>query len=219
MAIAFVQSAAADFYPSPISGNVTITGSTAGNLLIAGVSASYYGVASSVTDNAGNIYTSVPSLTSTDGTFGTSIWYCNNCLGGATIVTVTFSTAIGEGTMAVYEFSGQNTGSVVDSANTSTGSGTAAISATLTPSVTGELLIAYAVNGTSGITSVTSPWVLIIPSGSAAGSAYYLNPPISAQQATFNYPSGSSYATSIAAFLPPSSGPNPAVATSMFLVF
>jgi hypothetical protein len=62
----------------------------------------------SVTDNAGNIYSEAGAARSTDTGANTmaDIWYAENSMAGATIVTVTPSPSGTSGTAVIWEFSG-----------------------------------------------------------------------------------------------------------------
>lgn len=101
---------------------VTVTGVTAGSLLVVGAATSSPGggvntTVSSITDNGGtpNTYVQTPSAQAADLTRGlTDVWSAKNALSGATTVTVTFSQTGGEKNIWVWEVSGMDTSSPVD---------------------------------------------------------------------------------------------------------
>lgn len=205
--------------------SISATGS--GHLVVLGIGFSQNGggtiVVSSVTDNAGNSYAAVPGSFSRNGSNGTSdIWYAKNSAAGATSITVTFNATV-DTYLVLYEFSGVNTSTPVDTGTGSsgnTGLGSAIQTSAITPALSNELLISILFTNNAESSSVNAPWTgfeAVLGSGRSSFVAYYINPPVSSQQATVNTDNvGGQYTSSSAAF-------KPAVAThkknSMFLVF
>jgi hypothetical protein len=218
------------------SGSISISPTTTGNLIVVG--AAYTAVVqtnptvSSVTDDAGNTYTHVPSsLSPTGGNNGadeffiaTDLWYCANCLSGALTISVSWSDTTPQTVfLYAYEFSGAKTTSPVDSANTLADAGggahAAPTSPTLTPTQTGELLFTVMLNNGTQISSANSPWnVDTTNSGFPQTAAWTVNAPLISQQAIYSPTTMGTLATSIASFKAPSTS-NPALPTTMFLVF
>ncbi len=222
MAIAFVQNVLfRTDGGSSVTGNTSATGS--GNLLVMStINTDFAETVVSVIDSAGNHYTAVPGSSATGSAF-TQMWYCANCLSGATTVTVTLTGSTSESLIcAFFEFSGAKTTSPVDSANAIANSSAnlPPDSPTITPTVAGELLVAAITYDEGQLTGVNTGWTSFQSTGIyPQAAAYYINPPLSSQQAIWTPNSGNGdVATSIASFFPPSSGPSGAQKASMFLV-
>ena len=89
----------------------TIPSTGKGNVLIAAWTSEDGGggtTIASVTDNAGNVYTEAGGARSTDAAGNTmaDIWYAQNSVAGATVVTITPSPSGTNGTAVIWEFSG-----------------------------------------------------------------------------------------------------------------
>lgn len=122
----------------------------------------------------------------------------------------------------VQEYSGVKTSGSFDMAANSHGGGPV-VGPSITPSVSGELLVCVGGNGNYAFDSIDSPWTAVnLPGDLGFGDAYYIDAPLSVQSCIFE-PAGSStapfdFATSAASFLP-TGGPSDKQKASMFLVF
>src|SRR5579871_1582860 len=112
MAISPVQSVSS--YQTGSSYVLTCAATGSGHLLVLAFDVIGGGITdpfiSSITDNVGNTYINAPGTKASDGT---TIWYCENCLPGATTVTITYN---GSGFNNVWfqEFSGVKTSGSLD---------------------------------------------------------------------------------------------------------
>jgi hypothetical protein len=89
----------------------TIPSTGTGNVLVAAWTSANGGggtTITSVADNAGNVYTEAGSARATDTAADTmaDIWYAENSVAGATVVTITPSPSGTAGTAVIWEFSG-----------------------------------------------------------------------------------------------------------------
>ena len=89
----------------------TIPSTGSGNVLVAAWTSAKGGggtTITSMTDNAGNVYTEAGGARATDATANTmaDIWYAENSVAGATVVTITPSPSGTAGTAVIWEFSG-----------------------------------------------------------------------------------------------------------------
>jgi len=113
---------------------------TSGNLILVAIT-QWNSTVSSVTDNKGNTYTAVTSAqhanTATDYT---QLYYAKNVAAGATTVTVTFSSGVGN--IGIYEYSGLSTTSPLDQVTSNTGASTTPNGGTLTTTPDNELYFA-----------------------------------------------------------------------------
>lgn len=173
MAYAFVQQNAADAASQVGTITVTLT-PTAGNLLVFCVTGDSLDFTTlTLSDNLGshNTFTQISTYLVTAGNQRCSWWYAENCKGGATTFTATYSSTTRFRTIYVAEYSGIATsGSFLDGAraeNNGPGTGTDAVSsgnanATLQPALVWGFSID--VDGTSaptagtGFTSRTNVW-------------------------------------------------------------
>lgn len=119
--------------------NVTISSTTAGNLLIVSVAVDPSITVSSVTDNQSSSYTVGSSVSNGGG--GSFKVYQAYAVANAGVTTVTI-TASGSGSInaIVDEYSGTATSSVNDVRATNSGTGTS-LSVSLTPSASGKLIV------------------------------------------------------------------------------
>jgi hypothetical protein len=140
--------------------SVTVSSTTANNLLVVLVRVVNTSTLSSVTDNAGNTYSL--SFGYIDFSTNTRLYqaYGVQTTGGATSVTITQSTGSGSSAI-VNEYSGFAAGNtnatVYDAGVTGTGTGTSISTSTLTPSSTGNLIVCS---------------IRAVGTGIAAGSGY-----------------------------------------------
>lgn len=122
--------------------SVTITSSTANNLIVVGIRTTTAVTVSSVTDNASNTY----AVSSNVDIGGNRIYqaYGIQTTGGATSVTVTVS-ANASTSAIVNEYSGFSSGNTnataYDGVATGTGTGTSLSTSTLTPTASGALIV------------------------------------------------------------------------------
>ena len=89
----------------------TIPSTGSGNLLVAAWTSENGGggtTIASVTDNVGNVYSEAGGARATDTTANTmtDIWYAQNSVRGATVITITPSPSGTSGTAMIWEFSG-----------------------------------------------------------------------------------------------------------------
>ncbi len=186
MAIALVQavkgaSSASSDLPA------TLSASTAGNLIVVQIANFSTRLVTSVTDNVLNAYTQAPNAHFANGAYETDIYYCTNCIAGATTVTAHLS-GLASVIMSVEEYSGVlATSGAFDTANGQYQASGSAVGPSLTPSAAGELLVSSSGSTDVFITGVSSPWATLVHETSVNGfaSGYYINAPLSAQQAPF----------------------------------
>lgn len=123
--------------------SVTITSSTANNLIVVGIRTTTAVTISSVTDNASNTY-AVSSNLDMGGSLRLYQAYAIQSTGGATSVTVTVS-ANASINAIVNEYSGFSSGNTnataYDGVATGTGTSTSLSTSTLTPTASGSLIV------------------------------------------------------------------------------
>jgi hypothetical protein len=112
-----------------------LSNNTAGNLLVAGVSA--IPAMTGISDTGGNTWNSVTGQTS-DPTC--ELRYAANCAGGANTVTVTFG-SVAQPSLSIAEYSGITTASPLDKQATAAGFGTSASTASVSTTQANELLV------------------------------------------------------------------------------
>lgn len=202
-----------------ITNVVTIAPSTAGSLIVVQFACNTAKSVASVSDGT-NTYQLATGTKGNTGNLGTEIWYALNVSAGITSVTVTL-TATGNSMVSVEEYSGIKSSAAFDTGANQNNSGPI-LSPSITPSAAGELLVASAVCDDFFITGVSSPWTTSDHETSVDGFAtgYYVNAPLSPQQAPF-VPSTSTTSghSSAASFLATPTGPSADQKASMFLVF
>jgi hypothetical protein len=166
MAIIRVQDAAS--IGSAAVKTVTISPSTAGNLLVAAFCNRDSGsVITSVTDDASNSYVQAPGAYGTSTQLASDIWYAENCLGGATTVTFNISPTPGFnlGFCAVIEYSGVLSSGALDVATVFiNGSITPAKTAPITVSDSGCVIVAVVDVNQNVLTGVTNGAWSLLPS-------------------------------------------------------
>ncbi len=239
MSIAYVQDVLFRSNGNPAIATGTFAATGSGNFLVLGIGVygdpdQWIAGVQSIIDDAGNTYIQAPGAASdtTDGGgvfaphVGSDIYYCANCLPGATTLTVTINSPSGNGGItfgSFYEFSGVKTVGAFDSANNFAnpyGTGAAPVSPTLTPSVSEELLFTVLVQDANQATGINPPWILdTTNSGFPQSAAYTINAPLSSQQAVYIPTLIGDVASSIASFLAASPPPPPTNNSDMFLTF
>ena len=98
-----------------------------------------------ITDSNGNTWASAES----------TFWYALNCAGGSTTVTVTLS-ATGPAQGSVSEYSGLANAAPDVVANLAAGTSTTALSTSVTPTVNGDLILAWGGNNTTNTPTYTA---------------------------------------------------------------
>src|SRR6266853_3260702 len=189
------------------SPTITISATSAGNLIVAQISNVGTRTVSSVTDNVSNMYVFATGSHQITTNHVIDTWYCQNCSAGATTVTVNFSGSCNS-IVSVEEYSGVKTSGALDTANALYTAAGSTVGPSLTPSATGELLTSAALTDDFFLTGVNSPWTASDHESSVDGFAagYYVNAPLSAQQCPFTpTTSGASVATG-AVFFPAATG-------------
>lgn len=221
MAISIVQQV---FLYVAGGGNVTISATSAGNTLV--VLLGYEGnlAATTITDNKSSIYTHCTNA-GADRTLAdavtTDAYYSKNIASGITTLTVT---PPGACDVYIYELAGASTTAPFDSANNLTSSSLiTATTPAITPSRAGNILVAWAYFSTGNIDmshGFAAPWTGTYTSGPALGDGgcYYLNAPLSSQQATDSALSPAKVASTVVSIVPDASGPSNATKTGMFLI-
>ncbi len=161
-------------------------------------------VVSSVTDDGGNMYHQAVGALAYDSTTcyrSVDIWYANITT-PAEYITVVYSGPETFGVVSVVEWTGVDTVSPFDFGAHTIESGTSSpVGPTMTPTVPGELLLAVCNSNDTGESGVNGPWSATPPFG-ADCIAYYIDAPLSAQQAVFVPPDSQSFVTAAAAFKP-----------------
>lgn len=188
--------------------SVTVTGTTAGNLLVVVVTMSSQAFSvSSIGDNAasgGNSYVTASAACSynTGWTGAAEIWYAKNIKAGATTVTVT--TNVSSSTQVwVLEVAGANTTTPLDGtaavASNATISGTTITAPTVSPTTTKGLVVSATKNDQT-VTAIANSFVdMLTQDGNDA--AYKLTNSTSATSAAFTITAGGGkYCASTAAF-------------------
>jgi hypothetical protein len=156
---------------------VTLT-LTAGDLVIISCVNSP-SVSASIADTNGNTFSLVPTpafpVTSVSGAY--SAWYVENCKGGATTITVTFSAGSAYSSIVVSEFSGAATSGVFDTGSftyyASTTAHTDFSSGSFTTAENNELIYAFANIYAAGGTSAAAGYIpLFQDTGTGSGAGY-----------------------------------------------
>jgi hypothetical protein len=197
--------------------SITCSSTTAGNLITVQSENQATGAPAitGITDNAGNSYVRAPGYTVNDGFQILDMWYCKNCLSGATTITVTYA-ANSTAQAVMDEWSGASiTAPFVSASHIAQTAVPVSPNATATQS--GALLIATVI-GPAGA-GVNAPFVGLNPAfeSAAACFAYDLNPPLSPTHAVWTPTTSTAYLSSIALFQV-TSAVSPAQ-SSMLLVF
>ena len=137
---------------------------TAGNLIVVSVSGwPNLPATTAVTDSLGNTYSIAGTVLVSQGAYS-AIYYARNVKGGTDTITVRTVKSGGQISMAVAEFSGVDTVSPLDKTAGVVGSGNAPSSGTMTPSMTGELIIGSGThNGNTITTAGTGFSIIAIP--------------------------------------------------------
>lgn len=228
MSIAFVQkksdAATRDGLNTATSTLNAPTGT--GNLLVLWIGA-YLGSGAvftyTVTDDAGNTYTSIPS-TQTGRTDSQAVmFYCPNSIAGATIVTVTLvGDTFHQVELEFIEFSGCNTSTPLDTGNFHQENPAAAscVSGLITPVQTNVVLFSAVISSDNLPTSITTPgWIsyaLNTVEGQCAG--YLIGTTVSSQQATYAHGGPDiTYSANIASFKAAATGTSAKQKASTFL--
>lgn len=226
MGIALVQkvayAAASGTNPFALTATAPVGAGNLGVVWFGGFNNSGFTI-TTVVDDMGNAYVQIPSTVSgqSGANESSEMWYCKNLTAGGTVITVT-GTGTPVQTMAyIFEFSGANVSTPLDTGNFAKGSGgSQPVSGLVTPSANTNVLVAAAVSGSVVLTGIsTSSWIstadnIIEPQT----SGYLLTPAVSSQQATFSPAGNASFAASIASFIASSSGPSATKKTAAFLV-
>ena len=173
----------------------------------------------SITDDGSNIYHQAPGALVESPTFyrHCDIWYAN-ITGAASTITIHYSHTQPFGGACVTEWSGGATSSpLVSASNIDEEVGSAPVSPSLTPTKAGQLLISVNNSNTSGESGVSAPWTAT--AGGTDANAYYINAPLSPQQAQFIPNTAQPYVASGAVFDVPAVGPSAKQKASTFQVF
>jgi hypothetical protein len=151
--ISLVQKAS-NVSTSALSLATTLSSSvTSGNLIVVSVSGwPNLPAATPVTDSLGNTYSIAGNVLVSNGAYS-AIYYAKNVRAGTDTVTVNTVKTGGQISMVVAEFSGVDTLSPLDRTAGTVGSGTAPSSGTMTPTLSGELVIGSGTHNGSTITS------------------------------------------------------------------
>ena len=143
---------------SGVSWNVTIASTTAANTLILCFNGwTTTGSTPTVSSiSGGGTWTLVKSA---GGVPDSEIWWCPNCAGGVTAITITINNAGANQTTngTIFEFAGMGTNPKVDTTNSNTGSGGTTTTGSVTPTFTSDVcLAAMSANG-SNVTYAGGP--------------------------------------------------------------
>jgi hypothetical protein len=181
MPIALVQTTNNSGETSSVSSLAVTLTLTAGNLVIISCVNSP-AVTASIADTNGNTFTLVPTpafpVVSVSGAY--SAWYIENCKGGATTVTVTFSAGSAYSSIVVSEFSGAALSGVFDTGSFDYYSSTTAYtdfsSGNFTTAENNELIYAFSNIYHSGGTSAAAGYVqLFQDTSTGAGAAFTIH--------------------------------------------
>jgi hypothetical protein len=211
MAIAFVNSFFSGGSTSGTSATVGPKALTAGNLLVLIVACKSTALTvSTITDTAGNTFTSCGANSVSTANFRTEVFYVPNARANASnTVTVTMSGTVTDLNLAILQYSGAATTSPFDVAVTSTGSGTALTSGSFTPSTTNEVGVAFGIqtNAVTGDTAGTNYTLRDSGLGTATcflGGEDRLLLPAGAQTATMTANASATWQMVVAVFSPTS---------------
>src|SRR5262249_35935227 len=141
---------------------------------------------SSISDNAGNVYSGVTSARAIDASAGSvaEIWYSKNTVAGATSITITPTAGISNAGVVIWEFSGADRTSPLDTGaalNSQPNSATAG-GAPVTTSAAGAVVSLASVSGNATAITAGNPflnvaslkgngWAYLITSGAGSTSA------------------------------------------------
>jgi hypothetical protein len=151
---------------------------TAGNLIAVKVRISQVGLASGVTitcaDSLGNTYSSAVIMPATGANDSKTQWfYAKNITGGACTVTASHATAQRQ-SIEIFEISGLDTTSPLETTNTATGTSTAPTGGSVTTAGGGFLLAGVQTDNNYSTITAGSGWTQIteVDHWSEAGSEY-----------------------------------------------
>lgn len=201
--------------PATFPGTVcTIPATGSGNLIVIGWQigggASTSTTISSVSDNAGNVYSAVSSARAIDASPGSvaELWYAKNTNSGATSVTITPNAGISNAGVVIWEFSGADRTSPLDGGaalNSQPSSASVAAGAPVTTSAGGAIVSLASVGGTVTGISSGNPFVNIA-SLKGDGWAHAITTGAGTYAASWTMSPGGTSASSTAAFRGTSAG-------------
>lgn len=129
---------------------------------------------SSIGDSAGNSYVQAGSEFKPSGINNYfNCYYCNNAIAGAGTVTVTLLASSTYRSLVIYEVTGQDTGTVLNTTATGEGSSTAIAAGSITPAAAAELLVAMMISGGPPITGPGGSWAFANFAVSGDANAYF----------------------------------------------
>lgn len=191
--------------PNPVA---TISASQVGSLIVVQAANDTGLVVNSIDDNKSNVYGLAVGTKGTQNAAEWELWYCANATAGVTTVNLHWSGNANQ-IISVEEYSGVKLSSPLDLTNSLPMTSGSPIGPSLTPSVAGELLVTSCICNDFFLTGVSAPWLLTQVATVFDGwaGAYYVNPPLSSQQAAFIPTTGVFQAGSlVASFLPQPAG-------------
>jgi len=197
----------------------TIPATAAGNLIVVAWSSTWgtTPTTSSITDNAGNPYTSAGNARAVDGTSDmVDIWYAKNSKAGATTLTITPNPSGNVGAAVIWEFSGIDTTSPLDQAAVlnSQGATTTPLGASVTTTASSEVIISTMMPaGTTNSLTAGNPFINDF-TFFGLGWAHLITSSAGTYSAQWNTTSGS-YGSSTVSFKAASSGTTPSNACDL----
>jgi len=170
MPITFVQTANNSHVGSATTLSVPISATGSGNLLVVTIECYSGSPITGIMDNAGNTYIQVPGVYVVGPSVNETvdIWYCSGSLGGATSVTISFTSAFVKAASVFYEYTDPGHIFSVDA-----GSNGVNTVPSVTTTNSGDVLIACATTD-GGVSSVNPPWTHFVAPLAGTGAADYI---------------------------------------------
>jgi hypothetical protein len=185
--------------------NLTLTSTTAGNLVVVYGRCLSSETLNSVTDSAGNTYAIIGPITNSTRFY---MAYGVQTTGGTTTVTLTFSAA-GSKRTGADEYHSSNgslasNAAAFDATTSGTGTGTAAATSTLTPAATGELIIGATAVGVAATMTAGTGFTAYSGGGSTAVTSEYKLSGAATETAPMTISTSAAWVDIAAAFKEPS---------------
>lgn len=207
-AFAAVQTATNNGTGSTVSVTVSATG--AATIIVASVRVDGAETCSGVSDGNGNTYVLLGPVTEPSGNSKLYLAYGVQVTGGVTTVTASFSGSSGTKRVNVDEYSGAGSTNALayDTHQTGTGTGTALATSTLTPSATGELIVAFGLSRNAVTWTAGSGYTIYSGSGTIGIRSEYKLSGAASETAPITISSSQTWAEIAIAFNA-DSGPTP----------
>ncbi len=174
---------------------------TSGSLVVVAVGWADQTSTPTVTDTRGNTYAPAGPAARYAGSRSVQLFYAKGVTGGATTVTVTFSSAVDGRFMGISEYAGLDTATPLVATATASGNGTSG-GAPVAASAAGQLVVGITQNGAGGVAGVlgASPSLLDTGAGGSTGHAMDATSAAGPSTLRFRFNASGSWAVASAAF-------------------